>query len=124
MNSRILAILSNIGLNHHESVIYMSCLEMGPSLAGAIIYKTKLPRATVYDSLARLSEKGLIAKSVKKNVAIFTANHPERLKSILDGEKRRINQAYNELDTLDEMLWNMSQNNMRIPKVRLYEGFT
>ena len=59
--------LEKAGLTKIESKVYLSLLDLGPSLAGQISKHSGIHRRSVYDALDRLAEKGLISYIVKNN---------------------------------------------------------
>jgi len=75
--------LEKLGLTRIESRIYVSLLDLGPSQAGNISKKTGIHRRNVYDSLDRLSEKGLVSYIINNNRKYFQATDPDRLTEII-----------------------------------------
>src|SRR3989338_5382046 len=72
-----------LGLTKLESKVYLTLLDLGPSLAGLITRKSGIHRRSVYDALERLIQKGLIGYIVKNNRKYFEASNPERLVDLL-----------------------------------------
>lgn len=81
--------LSKAGLTNNESKVYLSLLDMGPSLAGQIARKSGLHRRTVYDITEMLINKGLIGYILENNRRLFSASNPDRIIEILQ-EKQDI----------------------------------
>ncbi|MBN1617819.1 ArsR family transcriptional regulator [Candidatus Dojkabacteria bacterium] len=75
--------LESIGLSSVESKIYLKLLEVGSCSISEISRKTELPRTTVDRHLHRLSNKGLISKTVRKSTKLFTAETPLKLSLLL-----------------------------------------
>jgi sugar-specific transcriptional regulator TrmB len=76
-------VLQKLGLTQSEAKVYLALLELGPSLAGAVIKKTGLHRATTYQILQRLIEKGLVSSIVVGKKRHFEAAEPKRLYDVL-----------------------------------------
>lgn len=76
-------LLSEIGLTENEIKVYLSLLEIGPSLVGALPKKTGMHRRTIYDIMERLIKKGFIGYIIKNNRKFFEAVDPERILDIL-----------------------------------------
>jgi len=70
-------ILKELGLTEGESKVYLALLELGSSLAGPIIKKTEFHRATTYQILQRLKEKGLVSSIIKGKKQYFEASNPD-----------------------------------------------
>ncbi len=75
--------LTRLGLTENESVVYLTLLKLGPSLAGILSRKCGIHRRTIYDILDRLIAKGLIGYIVTNNRKLFEAKSPAQFKEIL-----------------------------------------
>lgn len=82
--------LQQIGLTNIEAKIYIALLKIGSTTTGPIIKKTGLHRATVYDGLKRLIEKGLVTYIIKENTKYFQAVNPEHFIDLINEEKKRL----------------------------------
>lgn len=85
-------VLEKIGLTKNESKVYLTLLELGPSLAGKIAKISELHRRPTYDSLTRLLDKGLISYTIKSGKKYFQAVNPERFISILKEKQKSVEQ--------------------------------
>ena len=65
-------ILEKLGLTETESKIYMILLRLGSTHVTPVIKKAELHRATVYDVLDRLIEKGLVSYIIKEGKRFVT----------------------------------------------------
>ncbi len=74
-------------LAKNESKIFFELLRLGNSPIGKIIKQTKLHRGSVYNSIQRLSEKGLVSSKKTENGVIYIASHFGLLKEIDEEEK-------------------------------------
>ena len=68
--------LRDMGLTEIEISVYFALLEKGPSPTGIIIRKTGLHKATVYQTLERLEEKGVVSYIIQDNRHVFQAEDP------------------------------------------------
>ncbi len=75
--------LKSFGLTENESRVYLALLNNGASPAGKITSKSGIHRRSVYDSIDRLIEKGLVAYIKKNNVKIYEAQNPTVLLELL-----------------------------------------
>lgn len=89
--------LQEIGLTKLESRIYLTLLDLGPSLAGLITRKSGVHRRTVYDALERLMQKGLVGYIVKNNRKYFEVSNPERLLDMLKEKEEYVKEVLPEL---------------------------
>lgn len=83
-------ILEQLGLTKTEAKIYLLLLRLGSTKASPLIKKAELHRATVYDVLERLMEKGLVSYVDKGGVRYYSATEPERLEVILQEKEEKI----------------------------------
>ena len=72
-------ILSELGLTKNESKIYSTLLKKGESSIGSIATDAEINRRNVYDSIARLIEKGLIFEIRHQKENLYQAVDPRKL---------------------------------------------
>ncbi len=82
--------LQEAGFSKNESKIYAALVENGPLLVGEISSKTKIHRRNVYDSVERLSERGLVSWTIRNDRKYFEAANPERILEILEEKKESL----------------------------------
>lgn len=98
-------ILENAGITRVEVKVYLTLLELGSSLAGAVTQHSGVQRRTVYDALERLIEKGLVSYIKTNNRKYFQAANPRKLIEITKEKLDKINESLPEL----ELRFNMSK---------------
>lgn len=79
--------LQEAGLTVNEEKVYLSLLDLGPSMAGQISRRTGLHRRSVYDVLDVLIKKGMVGYILKNNRRLYQACNPERIIELLDEKK-------------------------------------
>ncbi|MCB9358877.1 hypothetical protein H6503_03015 [Candidatus Woesearchaeota archaeon] len=82
--------LQQFGLTKTESHVYVNLLRLGSTTSGPLVKKTELHRATVYDVLKRLMEKGLVDFILKGKTKYFQATDPSRFLEFIEEEKNAI----------------------------------
>ncbi len=82
--------LEKVGISKAEAKLYLALTRLGSSATGLIIRETGLRKSTVYESLGRLMEKGLVSYVIKNNIKFFEASDPERLVDFIDEQKREL----------------------------------
>jgi len=90
-------LLRELGLTEIETEIYLAVIDIGSALAGEITRKTGIHRRTVYDSLNRLIEKGLVSYIKTNNRKHFEAYPPARLLEIVKEKEALVKEALPEL---------------------------
>jgi len=83
-----LEVMRSAGLTEAESVVYLALLELGSSTAGPVIKKTGMHRATVYDALRKLMEKGFASFVIKGKKKNFEAADPKNILNSLSERER------------------------------------
>ncbi|MFH1915904.1 MAG: helix-turn-helix domain-containing protein [Nanoarchaeota archaeon] len=106
-------ILKSIGLSQNEIKIYISLLELGPSLMGQVCGKTKIHRRNVYDSIEMLKDKGFVSSTIINNRNVFEAVNPERILDILDEKRTSIEEILPQL---------LGKQNQKQTFVKVYTG--
>ena len=88
-----LEILEKIGLSKAEIKVYISLLELGSVPSGKIVKETDFRKSTVYESIRRLHEKGLVSYVIKEGMKYFEATEPERIIDFIQEQKRKLNET-------------------------------
>lgn len=114
--------LENIGLNAHESRVYVHLLMTGEQAASRVSKELNLPRSTIRGTLDRLCEMNIIAKIYKGNTQFYSPKNPTILEDFL---RSKIQESQNKLDQIHQLIPLISalqSHHHVIPKVRFYEG--
>ncbi len=82
--------LKEFGLTKLESKVYMTLLDLGPSLASIITRRSGIHRRSVYDALERLMQKGLVGYITTNNKKYFEVSDPERLIELMKEREDKI----------------------------------
>ncbi|VVC00050.1 HTH-type sugar sensing transcriptional regulator TrmBL1 [uncultured archaeon] len=91
-------LLREMGLSANEAKVYEALLSIGEASVQQISTKSGVHRRNVYDSLSKLTEKGLASESFVKGEMNFKAMHPRRLLEILGEKQERVNAALAEME--------------------------
>jgi len=115
MNSEIL------GLTKTEERVYLRLLGEGNTLASSLIRKLQLHRATVYDVLNRLIEKGLASFTVVDKKKYYEASSPNRILDIIKEKKKNIEEQEKEAEKLVKELSKIKEKTPS-SDIRILEG--
>ncbi len=107
--------LSQFGLNYNQAETYIALLELGQSTVIEISRKTGIKRTTVYEVLAELEKKRLIAQTKKGKKRLFIAEEPENLEKIIEEKQKK-------LEILMPALKSLVNTSGEKPVIRYYEG--
>ena len=91
-----LEILEKIGLSKAEIKVYIALLSLGSVPSGRIVKETNFRKSTVYESIRRLQEKGLVSYVIKDSIKHFEATGPDRIIDFIQEQKRKLNETENE----------------------------
>jgi sugar-specific transcriptional regulator TrmB len=83
-------ILREVGLSSNESKVYETLLKLKEAPIEDISAKSKVHRRNVYDSIAKLLEKGLITELVVEKKKYYAAIDPSRLMDILTEKQTKL----------------------------------
>ncbi|MFA6447316.1 MAG: helix-turn-helix domain-containing protein [Patescibacteria group bacterium] len=109
------SVFNDLGLTKNKGLVYLSTLEINTGSVVTIAKKAGLPRTTVHEILQNLVGLGLISFVTKGRARIYTAEPPQKLKSILRDKERKLDGILPELSLL------VGTNSIK-PKIKFYEG--
>ncbi len=89
-----------IGLSSKESALYYGLLSGGPMTVAVLARAVNLHRPDVYKVLPNLVENGLVSRVVKGKRTIFSAQSPEKLRSMFEEVKQSFENTLPELESL------------------------
>lgn len=91
-------ILKEAGLSTNESKVYGTLLRLKEASIEEIAAKSKVHRRNIYDSLAKLMEKGLISEVFIHKKKFYRAISPSRLMDILSEKEQKLKTVMPELE--------------------------
>ncbi len=89
--------MREIGLTDLEAKVYVTLLELGGSKAGTVIKKTGLHKATVYNVLQQLIEKGIASYILIEKERFFRAEDPDVFLDMLKYKEQKLRAILPEL---------------------------
>lgn len=114
--------LEKIGLTKIESKVYLSLLRLGSTKSGALVRKTSLHRATVYDALKRLIEKGLVSYIFKGKIKYFQVTEPGYFLDRIRGEENKLKERRLFIINLVKELKKIKEHSKLKEEASIYEG--
>lgn len=113
--------LMSFGLTILEADIYLFLQNKNPQSILSISKSLNIPRTTIYDSIEKLNEKGLIETIIKGKSTEVKAYAPTILEDIINVKKNEITDLEENLVFLKSNLKNISQKQAKT-EVRYYHG--
>lgn len=92
--------LTKVGLTDNQATVYLALARVGEAKAGALIKKTGMHRNIIYTALEELREKGLVAVSRVKGIAVYKMLPASRLLADAQERERAAKRAVEELQLL------------------------
>lgn len=90
MDKKLIKTLVDIGLTPPEAQAYLAMIAVGPANMAKIASLADIKRPTMYGIVESLIDKGLVRIDMKGWKRLFVAENPEKLKSILDQRKEKL----------------------------------
>ena len=115
-------ILEKLDLTRQEIKIYMAILNSGSASIRKIAAETNLNRGMVYESLKKLVQKGMIARSKIKKQEHFIAEDPEAIKTFLKNKIERLGDIENEISASLPRLKAFYRRVNRESYIKIYEN--
>lgn len=116
------ALMQNLGLTEIEARVYVELLKLGSTTTGPLVRKTELHRATVYDVLKRLMEKGLVSYITRQNTKYFQSVDPERFLDFLQEEEEQFQHKKEETKKLIGELDQLKKTTLQKQQANLFVG--
>lgn len=114
-NDELIGVLKGIGFSKNEALVYLACLELGPSSIWDIAQKSGMKRPTCYVILEDLAVKGLASSANDGKRTIYNVASPKQVQNAI---QRRQDRFVSSLTSLSALASKSPQK----PIVRLYEG--
>ncbi len=86
-------LLQQLGLSKNEAIIYEALLQQGQSSVAQICRVTQIHRRNAYDSLKRLSERGVVFEVLAGREHHYQAVHPQKFQEFLQEKQTRLQRA-------------------------------
>jgi sugar-specific transcriptional regulator TrmB len=115
-------ILKSLELNSESIDLYKRLLEGGGTSAGQLARLTGMARATVYDLLGRLVEKGLVRQTQHRGVKNYAAEPVRKISTLFDQKIKQLNQTKKDFDTILPALEDKIAKHFTPPHFQLFEG--
>jgi sugar-specific transcriptional regulator TrmB len=90
MEERITETLRSIGFGKNEVAVYLDLLSNNCTLAKDIVYRTKIHKANVYETLKKLISLGFVKEIIQENKRYFIGQEPKILLDYLDQKQKEI----------------------------------
>lgn len=115
-------LLESIGLNHHESTVYLYLLEHGEQPVSLVGRSTKLPRSTARGVLDKLGERGIVSKVYKRNTQFYSCKPPAALAQHLEQTIKTTTKNLEQVMHALPLLESLHGKHAVAPKVQMFEG--
>ena len=116
-------ILQQTLLSKEQAIVYAALVKNGPLPAGKLYQKTPLKRSLVYKVLDQLTGLGLVKADTKTaKIAIFSAEHPAKLKELFEKKQLEASQAQSILESIMPALVSDFNLVSGKPLIRVFEG--
>ncbi len=121
---QILQVLKDLGLTDKEPDVFLALMSTpGTQPASVIAKKVKLNRVTVYKTLVKLAEMGLVTKTMKFGTMCFFVEDPDKvLENLVKQRKTEVEALSKQVLTVLPQIKTLQQQELYIPRVRFYEG--
>lgn len=115
-------LLHSIGLSDEEVKMYLHLLHKGASTAGRLAQKMGMARPTVYDTLQRMHDKGVVGKSLKNGVRTFSAEQPRVISQIFTQRIEKLKEDHRKFNVLLPYMEQKLGGRLSSPNFQMYEG--
>lgn len=118
--------LNRFGLSDSEATVYLSLLENGPSSVMDLSSNISIKRSTTHNIVEDLIKLGLVTETFVGSKRKVVAEHPERLKSIIENKKYELRQLEDNapqlINTLNKVI--PREKDTTNVEIKYYKGIT
>lgn len=107
--------LQKIGLSEKEAALYLAGLQAGVCTMQQLVNASKLKRATVYELVESLKDKGLIKTAQKGKKKIYIAEDPQNIFPLIKQKETVLHNMMGELLAIQNKAG-------KKPSIRMYQG--
>ncbi|MBI5229309.1 hypothetical protein HY991_04310 [Candidatus Micrarchaeota archaeon] len=116
------SLLMGIGLSNNEADVYLALLEGGETIASGVSEKLDVSRSHVYDSLKRLTTKGLVSYVIRNDRRYFKAADPKKILEYLIEQESKLSENRKAIEDALPRLREPIQNPSDGTYVRVFDG--
>jgi len=99
--------LIQAGLTTNEAKVYVALLKLGKSTSGKIIEEANISSGKIYETLQKLTQKGLIEIVIENGTKKFHVGNPQSLLLYMKEKEKKISQQAKELEKIIPQLEEM-----------------
>jgi len=92
--------MRGLGFSDNEVKVYIALLKVGKSKAGRIAKECSLDRTSVYNSLKKLLEKGMVASILESSRQVFSPADPSKIIDFFREQEERAKMIVPELEKM------------------------
>lgn len=117
-----ISIFQKLGLSEKEQKVYLGLLEHGAVSVRNLADLVDLNRGSVYDTLKKLQEQGLVSYYHHKSKQKYVAENPEKLLRLTMEKEEELKQTREELKEIIPELKSLQDKEGDVPVTKYYEG--
>lgn len=114
-------ILENLWLNENEVLVYKEILSIWSTTALVLAKRTNINKSSIRYICLWLEKKWLIFKIQKDNTFIYSAESPKKFLSILEKDRKKLEEKEKKLQKIVEYFESIKNKNSVLPKVTFFE---
>jgi sugar-specific transcriptional regulator TrmB len=115
--------LEGTGLTKNESIVYLTLLKIGKAKTGEILKESKISSGKIYETLDKLSSKGLVKTIIENGIKQFIASDPKTLLRYLEEKENNLETKKKELEKILPKLQELKSNKQTLEEVSFIKGF-
>lgn len=113
-------LLASLGFSNTEAALYLAALELGPSPVQVLAKRANVSRATTYEVINALQERGLMSSIMRKKRRFYVAEPPERLLAHVESRVKDMHTTLTQARAAIEELSIAKQGEK--PTIKIFEG--
>lgn len=115
-------LLSPLGVDAEEADLYQTLVEHGAVTVGALAKERGVPRPSLYGTLRKLQDKGLVTSTLRSGVLLFAAEAPSKVAGLYEQRVEELTTAQKKFSDAAARLERGTSNHIIGPRFQIFEG--
>jgi sugar-specific transcriptional regulator TrmB len=115
--------LAELGLTHNEATLYETILSIGEASVTEISKQSGIHRRSIYDTLERLVEKGIVFQIFGQKENLYVASDPGKLIEMIESKEKTLKKILPYLEEIRRKGWEIKESAFIYRGIEWYKNY-